>query len=345
MSNQDKILFLTNHMTDLTGSSFVVLEFAQEFIKRGYQVDVGCVALREPMSALLSRNGINAFTIQEVIDPCQYRIIWCQHITFGWIDLKFLSRAKHRISFVFSHLGPTEPLEQITCPLELSLADAILFNSPETLSSSQLPASLQHKAMVFYNACPEAFFKAHRIRDELARILYVSNHSVPELDRALEMLRSNGYHVERIGVANGVYRPILPNDLNWADTLVSIGKTAIYGLVAGVPVYIYGPHGGPGYVTSTNFNKNASYNFSGRPFNIRKSAEVIASELVRRRQAPLKFTSNLSERRRKRYNLSAFTSELIKKTAGGSKKEISHDMLIQQQLYRNVCEAWRRNTS
>lgn len=343
MTEPKKILFLTNHMTDLTGSSVVVLEFAQEFLKRGYQVDVGCVVLKEPMSKLLAQNGIKAFTIRQIIEPSQYQIIWCQHLTFGWIDLERLSRSKHNVRFVFSHLGPTEPLEQITCPLELTLSDAILFNSPETFAASQLPSNLQHKTMLFYNACPEAFFDASRTRYELARILYVSNHTVPELDCAIEILRSGGYHVERIGVTNGIYRPVVPGDINWADTLVSIGKTAIYGLVASLPVYIYGPHGGPGYLTSTNFNENANYNFSGRPFNIRKPGDLIASEIVKKRQPSLRFATNLSNRRRARYDLSTFTTHLLKKIDGRAKQEITAEMLLQQQLYRNVCEAWRRN--
>ena len=342
MSERTRILFMTNHMTDFTGSSFVILEFAQEFRRFGYEVEIACILLGAPMSDLLTEMGINAFQIADTIDPTAYGIIWSQHLTFGWIDLETLLHTRHDVRFVFSHLGPTEPLEQVLCPLELTLADAILFNSKETQDASILPSNLRKKAMIFYNAAPQSFQAAQKCRGQLKRVLYVSNHKVGELDEAVKILRSGGFHVECIGVHAEMYRRVLPDDIAWADTLISIGKTAIYGLVADLPIYIYGPHGGPGYLTTANFSKNARHNFSGRPFSARKNGELIASEIVKKRSSSFNLAA-LPNEIRTRYDLSMFTEMLLARLNEGRGQRISKAMLLQQRIYRNTCAAWRRS--
>jgi hypothetical protein len=108
----------------------------------------------------------------------------------------------------------------------------------------------------------------------------VSNHLPAELLDAVQGLRAKGAEVRAIGrFPGGEPRRTLLDDLEWADAVVSIGKTVQYAIVNGLPAYCYDHFGGSGWLSSDNFEKNADLNFSGRGFES-KGASQIVDELV-----------------------------------------------------------------
>ena len=61
-----------------------------------------------------------------------------------------------------------------------------------------------------------------------------------------------------------------------------------------IPMYVYDIHGGEGYLSLENLEKNRSKNFSGRGFS-KKSAEEISKEIVEKFEEANKITSELKK--------------------------------------------------
>ena len=332
-----KILFLSHWMTDITGSSVVILESAKVFKQLGYDVHVGCVKLALPMAALLQQNGISSFEMRGTVDPGDYEMIWCQHMTFGIVDIESYVGQLLPAKVIFAHLSPTVPLELPTYPLEKNIASAVLCNSEET---REVIVSIQGETgneMVFGNAAPATFKSAQRDRSELLRVLLISNHHVPELDDAAKYMRENyKLHVEHLGVNTGVYRLVAPHDIAWADAIITIGKSVIYGLLGGLPVYVYGPHGGEGYIKEENYERNRVHNFSGRPLCIKKTGKQIADEIVIERNSALDLFSSFQEKFDDNYCLDKFITTLLNKVGERPPVYVRPEWLFSHKLYRNT---------
>lgn len=327
-------------MTDITGSSAVILDAAKIFLRHGYEVHVGCVKHSAPMTDILRQVGIHAFVLQEPIDPGDYEIIWCQHMTFGMVNIERYIGEVLPSRVIFSHLGPTVPLELPSYPFEKAVASAILCNSPETMQAVVRVQGASGKEMVFHNAASAEFKEAQRERGEMLRVLMVSNHHVPELDDAARYLHEHyKIHVERIGVHTGVYRPIVPFDIAWADTIVTIGKSAIYGLLGGLPVYVYGPHGGEGYLSYDNFERNEFHNFSGRPSCVKKTGREIADEIIRERPAALDFMVVQQTQFDEDYCLDDRLASLLSYLEASDPIRVAPQWIFGHRLYRNVVQS------
>lgn len=332
-----KILFLSHWMTDITGSSVVILEAARVFQQLGFDVHVGCLKLGMPMAALLQQNGINSFEMREAVNPGEYELIWCQHMTFGIVDIESYVGQLLPAKVIFTHLSPAVPLELPTYPLEKNIASAILCNSEET---RDVIVSIQGETgneMVFGNAAPSTFREAQRDRSELLRVLLVSNHHVPELDDAARYMREHyKLHVEQLGVNTGVYRLVIPHDIAWADAIITIGKSVVYGLLGGLPVYVYGPHGGEGYINEDNYERNRAHNFSGRPFCTKKNGRQIADEIVSERNSALNLFSDRQTKFDDNYCLDNFIATLLNKLNGSPPVYVRPEWSFFHKLYRNT---------
>ena len=62
----------------------------------------------------------------------------------------------------------------------------------------------------------------------------------------------------------------------------------------GIPVYVYDIHGGEGYLTLENIEKNRSKNFSGRGFS-KKTAEEIFNEITQNFEENLKIVKKIKQ--------------------------------------------------
>lgn len=331
---------MSHWMTDITGSSVVILDAAKTFLERGYEVHVGCVKQAEPMTELLRQAGIHLFVLRELIDPGDYEIIWCQHMTFGMVNIERYLGEVLPTRVVFSHLGPTVPLELPSYPFEKAVASAILCNSPETMQAVVRVQGASGKEIVFHNAAPAHFREARRERSELLRVLMVSNHHVPELSEATQYLREHyNIHVELIGAHTGVYRPVIPFDIAWADTIVTIGKSVVYGLLGGLPIYVYGPHGGEGYLTHDNYERNQFHNFSGRPSCVKKTAREIADEIIRERPAALDFMLVQQTQFDEDYCLDDRLASLLSYLETSEPIRVEPQWIFGHRLYRNVVQS------
>jgi len=336
------ILFLTNHMTDITGSSVVILEFAEELKSIGFSVTIGAIVIGPPVRDLMAKSGFEYFEVKSRIDVSRYTAVWSQHLMFGWVDLSSLCEGGRKRILVFSHLSPNEPIEKVTYPNEEDLADLILFNSEETKQSNFIGDNADRKSLVFYNCAPAGFQQVSR-KSDFRRVLTISNHVVPELRDASVILKYLGYHVESIGVHSGNYRRVVPLDVMWADVIITIGKSAVYAIVGRKPVYIYGPHGGSGYLTDQNFEINAFYNFSGRPASVRKSANEIVSELENQFTNAQNYSDSMSSNTIERYQMDQLMSRLLSEINCFKPMPVyNQETFLRHENYFHVCSAWSR---
>ena len=132
----------------------------------------------------------------------------------------------------------------------------------------------QHPAALFPNPAPEAFSQYTHAPYPAApgRVLVVANRNA----FAVTALQKLGMQVHVRGLGGGSYCRVLPGDFDGCDAVVTMGKTVQYCLCAGVPVYVYGAYGVPGWLTEDNVERAARSAFCGRGFPDKKSGGAAA---------------------------------------------------------------------
>ena len=238
--------------------------------------------------SLESSEGVRVFRYD---DPALTTDLVARTPDLAWIQHQLIPEALLRnpgqTTFLFHHMSAMHPGEfPIAYRIETALASAVVFAAPETRDAQTASHLLDEvdtsRLAVFGNPAPDAFaFERASYSASLRRLLVVSNHLPPELSEAMHRLRDrvevrvrgnesgNGGGSSRIG----------PADIEWADGVVSIGKTVQYALVSGTPIYCYDYFGGPGWLSAPNLDAARYANFSGRGFD-GKTAPQIADELV-----------------------------------------------------------------
>jgi len=286
-SSPRTILITQGELVDYGGSELVTLELAEYLSGLGWSVHILVNFVSEPMlKEFRPLNGVTIHTNADTVDVGDLDLIWVHHQLLPETIVEMAERGVLTAKVVFHHMSPFIPLEfPLFARVEKWLADAILFNSPETQRALESALTgLGVRGQVFGNPAPDTFWSDPAGRRPysaaLSRLLIVTNHLPAELGDAVEELRAQGVEMRAIGrLPGGEYRRTLPDDLEWADAVVSIGKTVQYGIVNGLPVYCYDHFGGSGWLNSDNVTKNADLNFSGRGFEP-KSASEIVDELV-----------------------------------------------------------------
>ncbi|MBC7592036.1 MAG: hypothetical protein H7226_13470 [Salinibacterium sp.] len=285
-----RIVLTQGELFNFAGSETVTYELAEYFSIHGAEVIVvthgfGLEWLRE-FTAL---DNVRVYQgsdpeLRETLEEGPVDIAWIHHQLIP----EQLLRHPGGTAFVFHHMSAQHPGEYpISYRIEEALASSILFPAQETLDAhaagpllESLPPGL---LAVLGNPAPERFNRPKEPSPALQRLLVISNHIPDELADAVAAL-PEGIEVRILGNEadrGGVSRRVTPEDLAWADAVVSIGKSVQYSLVSAVPVYCYDYFGGPGWLDEENFAPARYANFSGRGFD-RKTATTIADELINR---------------------------------------------------------------
>jgi len=280
------ILLTQGELVDYGGSEMVTLELAEYLSRVGWSVHVLTNFISEPMlKEFRPLNGVTVHTNADTVDATELDLIWVHHQLLPEAIVDMAEQGLLTAKVVFHHMSPFVPLEfPLFARVENWLADAILFNSAETQRALESAlSSLEVRGEVFGNPAPDTFWSdpaGRTYRAALARLLIVSNHMPTEIWEAVQELRAEGVEVRAVGRFPGAEaRRTRPDDLEWADAVVSIGKTVQYAIVNGLPAYCYDHFGGSGWLDSENFGKNAELNFSGRGFKSKGASEIV-DELV-----------------------------------------------------------------
>lgn len=280
------ILITQGELVDYGGSEMVTLELAEYLSRTGWSVHILANFVSEPMlKEFLPLDGVTIHTNADTVEVTDLDLIWVHHQLLPETVVEMAERGLLKAKVVFHHMSPFVPVEfPLFARVEKWLADAILFNSPETQRALESALrSLGVRGHVFGNPAPDTFWCDPAERPysaALARLLLVSNHLPAEVSDAVQRLRAQGVEVRALGRFPGAeFRRTLPDDLEWADAVVSIGKTVQYAIANGLPAYCYDHFGGSGWLDSDNFGKNADLNFSGRGFESKGASEIV-DELV-----------------------------------------------------------------
>jgi len=269
-----KVLVTNVEIVQYTGSEINCITIAEKFKKIGYEVYIGALDFRQPLINETKESGFNFINlIDDEFDfsKVEFDIIWAQHsFLLDWLIFEKGVQAK---KVVISSLSPKEYLECL--PLYANDLNMILANSMET--KQVLEREGAKNVQLFENYSFEKYFNRKIEVNELKNIAVVSNHIPEEEKEAIRLLQNKGYNVDVYGIeGKKVY--ITDEVLSNYDLIITIGKTVQYSMSLAIPVYIYDKHGGPGYLTIENIEKNREKNFSGRGFE-NKTAIKICEEI------------------------------------------------------------------
>lgn len=287
-----KSILITNHfLRGYSGSELAVYDLAREFLLLNYRVSLASFEFDNPLLTHLNGLEIELIDLNENHDNRHYSLIWAHHFTT--LDACILDHQMTADHFIFSSLSPYNPLE---CPpLYLSELSLILANSDETekcLEAHGIDKTLLH---VLPNPVRQDFFDhSPSLSGVLRTVAVVSNHIPPEVLTAMRLLKAQGISVKLYGERHS-FELITPEILAHHDVIISIGRTVQYGLAMGIPVYCYDRFGGPGYITTDNFDSAKIFNFSGRCCNLKKTADELVFELLNHYEKTVNETIQLKE--------------------------------------------------
>lgn len=276
-----RVLVLTNHFCNFAGSEVVALEVARWFVERGDAVTLAANAAGAPIAS--HAEGVALSLVDEDFSPEDYDVIWLQHDMLSQLSPEAVETLRSaRIAFV--SLSPYEPYEHVDGLFVRALGGIVYANSQETAATvleRNAGVLRPEQVRVFHNAAPAAFWRAQGRPPgkRLARLLIVSNHPPPELLGAVAMLGQLGVSTRVLGIDHE-FKRVVPDDLDAVDAVVTIGKTVVYALARGRPVFMYDRFGGDGWLTPDNFAVSRAHNYSGRPLLRRREPEALMRELL-----------------------------------------------------------------
>lgn len=320
MGQHSRILITNNHLRRIGGSEIVVLELAEEFLNRGWKVDVFSPDLGHPMTGEFGKlPGIERMRLtSDVGFPFEdkYDLIWIHHSAIPTAVLEsFVGENRVHTAIIWGHLSALENVymeQPLQVQLERALADVVVAVSEETRTWITRFGLDRDQTLLFENPAPDRFADTPVVLgpEHLGKILCVSCHPPSEVMEGREMLLQSGHECDMLGQAK--VRRLEPETLRQYDAVVTIGKTVQYALCMGIPCYIYDHFGGDGWLDESNFDSNAAYNFSGRNTGRRIEAATLFKEVTERFGDACRFAQSNRERHAKYYRLSRRIDALLR---------------------------------
>ena len=257
--------------------------------------------------------------------------MWAHHtFLLNWLIFENKIKAK---KIIVSSLSPVVPFEFI--PKYANKLSLVLANSEET--KEQLLKEGIEEVYVLENYSFKSYFEQENEVKKLKNIAIVSNHVPDEVMQAKKLLEDSEYNVQIYGVAG---KKELINDeiLKKYDAVISIGKTVQYAMSLQIPIYVYDIHGGEGYLSLENLEKNRLKNFSGRGFN-KKSAEEIYNEIIQGFEEALRIAPEIKKYAYEKFCFENNIDKILEVIENKDeinleviRKEYTRDLLITKQL-------------
>ena len=317
---QKNILITNYEMMNFMGSEINAATIAKRFKELGYKVYMLAMYFDDPLYSEVKENFDEIIDIKQNefdFSNIEFDIVWVHHsFLLNWLIFQNEIKAKKIIVSSLSGVVPFEFIPKYANDLSLVLA-----NSEET--KEQLIKEGLKDVYLLENYSFKKYFEQDNEVKQLKNIAIVSNHVPDEVLEAKEMLERDGYNVELYGMA-GKRELIDDKVLKKYDVIITIGKTVQYAMSLKIPVYVYDIHGGEGYITLENIEKNRNKNFSGRGFD-KKEAKEIYTEIINGFDKALEITSEI---KKYAYNNFCFEDNIDKIiNIVDSKEKINLDLL------------------
>lgn len=311
-----RLLISNNHLRYHAGSEMVTLELTEEFVRRGWQVDVSTNLFLPPFSHEFS-SLIEAGSVRVSNDPYQdfgidYDLIWVHHNLLPPSTIESMATSEFAVPVIWHHMSPIAHIEfPLLSDIENSIADRMTFMSEATMEALLAFGLDSSRALVLPNPVPHSFVSRQPFQpaQELKSLAVVSNHVPDEVYAAARILREKNVTVDFIG--GSTPQRMTPAVLRDFDAVLTIGKTVQYALTLGLPAYVYDHFGGDGWLHEENFVEMARTNFSGRNSHRKISSSQIAAELLDGYSRSRTFAVSQLEVNRSRYSLPAYIDSLL----------------------------------
>ncbi|MEM1351414.1 MAG: glycosyltransferase [Pseudomonadota bacterium] len=316
-ASQRRVLVANQQLWRYSGSEIHALQLAEYFKEQGDEVIFFAVSTRPWLAAEITARGIEIADWRSLRHELRkgFDIVWTHHEPPFYL-LHILCGVRCRLA-IHGILSRVVRLERVPL-LPLSAQPdkfVILANSVETRDEITARSG-QDGISVLLNIVPDAF-QAHHKRNyapELRRVAVVSNHIPDEVIAARNVLKERGVEVDLFGKG---HKELLVDQSTLVDfdVVVTIGKTAQYALVQGIPLFLYDVFGGPGYVGPDGFKRHEDFNFSGRSAPQRMSAEDLAQALMDGYAGAAESACELRELYGDRYAIGSQTEWVMARTA------------------------------
>lgn len=301
-----RFLIINNQFVSLTGSEVHCLELAEFLTACGAKVTL-CGLRRDAAFCEQIRHrhpveGRRALLMQ------RFDYVW-SHQQTGFLLAHILCglRTKGAVHGLLSSY-----LELEAAPSNLQNSGLVLLaNSAETQEVAAQKAP-ETNVKVLRNVVPGAFADAPKLAHgpALKRLAIVSNHVPAEVEEAVNLLAAQGIETTIFGKAHR-FVPIDETTLIDFDAVMTIGKTAQYCLVQGIPLFLYDHFGGPGYFAPDELERHEDANFSGRSQPDQATAGGLAMQIVEGYVDAVKNAQALAEIAPQRYLLEHQLPEVL----------------------------------
>jgi hypothetical protein len=276
-----KILLTNHHLINYAGSELVTVDIATEFQQKGWNVTVATFQLGGDIAKTLKARGIKVVNIlNNSLSESTFDLVWSHH--YPVLIKCLMDDCVKTKCLILSSLSPYEPLEAI--PFFLSQADMILCNSEETKQEIIKFNSINldtKKILVFKNSVPTSWFNKTLLHNssELSKLAIISNHPPQEVLDIISILKSKKIDTDLIGIS-GKARLVDIDLLISYDAIITIGRTVQHCMALGIPVFCYDHFGGPGWLTTDNFQQAEWFNYSGRCCYQKFTSDQLVDSLI-----------------------------------------------------------------
>ncbi len=282
-----RVLLTTSRLDSFGGSELVILEIAEWFLDRGWEVSILCESVGELVRAEwtghLDIGSLKIVTSEDSgLQHVQFDLVWITHNVWPKALVSTTEFLGPKPKVVTLHMGSLESREStVFSEIENILADRVLAVSGRTKERMVELGLALEKIALFDNPVPDHFLAYSPLEQatRLQSVLFISNHLPEELLEASSQLRQAGLHITHLGIGGEKQERVGPELLSNHDAVVTIGKSTQYCLVKGIPVYSYDHFGGAGWLSEQIFDFESFNNFSGYRTGRKLSAIEIASEL------------------------------------------------------------------
>lgn len=303
-----KILVTNYFIFGYTGSEIFTYDLSRELKSLGHTITVATFILDSPFREHFNDHKIPVVNVlyDSQLENEKFDLIWAHHsVVLNWLLFEMNVSSK---KIIYMSLSPFANLE--VPPIYANDLSLILSNSIETKKKLIDEGVTESKIKVLNNSVTSNFFRSETTSHSLKRIAIVGNQINDEIVELFEIFKNHGIQVAIYG--NGYLSKLIePDDLDYFDLVLSIGRTVQYCFALKKPIYIYGPFGGPGYLTKENFKESEIYNFSGRSHPERKSSQELFKDITSNYNTSLLNLMWLYEQAKVNYNLRKNINEIL----------------------------------
>ena len=310
-----RVLITNFWLNDFNDSERYCLEFVDYCKANGHEVEIYAIDIDPVMRTYCQANEITIWDPNTSIEATHFDLMWVHH---NVIPREFLADTKHKFivnSVVAHHMSAFEPNDVPFIPeLEKSFANKVIANNQDVKLMLTRLNFAPEEVQIVGTLAPADYVGSRNSNPELNKFLFISNNAPDEILTAVGMLETMGFEVRTVE-RNELVRErnwINPEDIEWADAIISIEETVQYAVLSRRPIYIYNQVTGIGWVRDDETLGHAfSQVTKSRDTNLVLSVSRIVEQLLADFDQAREFIISLDPDAVKRFQLESCLDEIF----------------------------------